>query len=190
MSSAPEPYVTPEQYLTTDERATLQRLLSQSTDFPKEFGAWIKEYIAVNGELQQYQVTGLSQRTPRSDSVATQESCNWTSSYVDLATVGPQLTDLSAGVYLVNYGAQIITHESASQPYMGISINGAAPVDADSMFLLASSGSIYAPSSKSLIIPLTLPSNTLRCQYKRIGSGASTGDFSGRYINAVKVAAS
>lgn len=184
----PEPYVGPEQYLTGDERQQLQRLLSQVTDFPKEFGAWIKEYMAVNGEINQYQISGFSQRVPKTATVTTEESTGWTSSYVDLSTVGPSLTDIGPGSYLVTYGCQAKMDESGSEPWVSVSINGAAPLDIDGMFMVGATSRLYVPMTKSLIVPLTNPSNTLKMQYKRIGSGTTVALFSRRYLHAIKIA--
>lgn len=186
--STPEPYVTPDQYLTTDERAQLQRLLSQSTDFPKEFGAWIKEYIAVNGEMQQYQVVGLSQNTPRTAIVVTGENRSWDASYGDLATVGPSLDQMGKGTYLVLFSCSAIANEFGSEPWMSVSVNGAAAADLDSVHFHLSGSTGELPLFRALVLDLPNPKNTLVCKYKRIGNGATVATFSNRQLTAIKIA--
>jgi hypothetical protein len=184
----PEPKdVSQEVYLTPEERAGLQRILSKPEEFPREFGAWIKEYMSIHGEVQPYQIAGFAQRTPKTAQVTTEESTGWTSSYVNLATNGPELTDLAKGTYLVTYGAQVKMDESGSEPWLSVSINGAAPSDTNGMFMVGATSRLYVPMAKALLLDLDLPSNALKVQYKRIGTGATVALFSRRYIHAIRV---
>jgi hypothetical protein len=174
-------------FMNTDERASLQRLLSFPEEFPREFGAWVLEYLAVNGTLQPFQVEGLSLSAPRTASVATSETRGWDSSYGDLATVGPTLSDLGPGTYLVMFSCEVQNTEAGVESHMSISINGATALDADGVALFTSSVSLNAPISRFIVLPLTLPKNTIKCQYKRIGSGASAATFRSRNIIAIRL---
>jgi hypothetical protein len=47
-------------FLSQEERQQIRRILKFPEEFPREFGAWIQEYIAVNGSLSRSQVEGLN----------------------------------------------------------------------------------------------------------------------------------
>ena len=176
-----------DQYLTQEERASLQRILSDPSEFPREFGAWIVDYLGLNAELQPFQVEGLSLTAPRTDTIQTQESRGWDSSYGDLATVGPQLTELGSGTYLVIFSCEVQNQEAGVETHMSISINGATATDADGVALFTSSVSLNAPITRFIVLNLTLPKNTVKCQYKRIGNGATVALFKSRTLIAIKV---
>lgn len=176
-----------DQYLTPEERASLQRILSDPAEFPREFGAWIVDYLGQNATLQPFQVEGLALTAPRTDVVLTQESRGWNASYGDLATVGPQLTELGSGTYLVIFSCEAQNQEAGVETHMSVSINGAAATDADGVTLFTSSVSLNAPITRFLVLNLTLPKNSLKCQYKRIGTGATTALFKSRTLIAIKV---
>lgn len=175
-------------YLTNEERIQLRRLLSQPEEFPREFGSWIKEYISLNGEIQPFQVQGLSLRAPRTATVVTAENLGFTTSYSDLATVGPKLEDLGKGTYLVFYSSSAIANEFGAEPWMSVSINGATAVDLDSVHFHLSGSTGELPLFRSLIVDLPLGNNTLLCKYKRIGNGTTVATFSNRQLSALKVA--
>ena len=178
---------TPELYLTPDERASLRKVLSDPSEFPSLFGAWIAQYVALNGKVHPYQIAGLSRLTPRSDAVATSESRGWNASYGDLATVGPQLDNLGSGTYLVMFSALVTHLEASVETHTSISINGAAPDDDDGVEFFTTSNSNSYPVTRYQVLDLPLPSNTLKCQYKRIGSGATAAFWESRFLTAIRM---
>lgn len=97
---------------------------------PKPFETWMVDRVAVSGlNLPIGQIIGFSQFTVQSDFVITSES---TASlvYTNLATVGPTLTGIPDGQYLLAFGAQTsVTNDTAS---MSVSVNGVAASDNDS----------------------------------------------------------
>src|SRR5438132_8766379 len=63
-------------------------------------------------------------------SVATAQNTT-NGAYVDLATVGPTITGLPDGVYLIFHGAALVTGTADQQAFQSVSFNGAGPSDAD-----------------------------------------------------------
>jgi hypothetical protein len=185
MDALPQP--NPDAYLNGEERTALQRLLSTPEEFPREFGAWIVDYLALNGSLQPFQVEGLSLTGPRSQSVLTAETRGWDSAYGDLATVGPQFTDLGSGTYLFLFSCEVQNTEAGVQSSMSVSINGSTAVDGDGVTVFTSSTSLNAPITRFLVLTLPLPKNTVKCQYKREGSGVTVATFRNRNIIAIRL---
>ena len=174
-------------YLTEEERSTRARALTSPEDFPERFGAWLKEYVALNGKVNTHQIEGLSLRRPRSADVLTNENKTFSSTYGDLATVGPELTDLGRGTYLVMFGAEVLHQEADVETSMSISINGATALSADGVTYSTSSNSNRYPLRRYIVLDLPLPSNSILCKYRRIGSGATGADFRNRYLTAIRV---
>jgi hypothetical protein len=85
------------------------------------------------------------------------------------------------------FSCEVQNTEAGVESHMSISINGATALDADGVALFTSSVSLNAPISRFIVLPLTLPKNTIKCQYKRIGSGASAATFRSRNIIAIRL---
>lgn len=177
----------PENYLTPEERETVKRLFASPEDFPREFGAWIVDYINLNAQLQPFQVQGLSLQTPRTATVNTAETRGWDASYGDLATVGPELTDLGSGIYLILFSGEVQNFEAGVESSMSISINGATALETDGVTVFTSSISLNAPLVRFIVLTLDKPKNTIRCQYRRVGSGATTATFRKRNLVAIRI---
>ena len=116
------------------------------------------------------------------------ETRAWASSYAYLATVGPELTGLSRGTYLVQYRCQASVTESLAQAYMSVSINGATAIDADSVTFLTSGLTFTNNLTRALVLDLTDNENTLTCKYKRIGDGTTVATFFSSWLIALRVA--
>lgn len=76
------------------------------------------------------QVLGFSQFTAQAATrIATSESTSSTS-YTNLATVGPTIGGLPSGKYVFLFGSIL---QGTAAPYMGLSINGSTPNDTDAI---------------------------------------------------------
>lgn len=174
--------------LTEGERALMGKLFGNPLLWPDAAKVWIADYVSQNSLLPISQVQGFSQFIVKQDTVDTGETRAWEDAYDDLATVGPQLTEVGSGKYLVMYGAQVATTEGDVKPQMSIDINAAGATDTDSIYFQASSSRLNAPLMRALIIDLTESSNSLVCKYKRTGSGATVATFSSRWLIALRIA--
>jgi hypothetical protein len=174
-------------FLSPDEREKMRRFLSFPEEFPKEFKDWLIEYINVGATVQKYQVSGLANQTPHFAQVLTSEDCSFSTPYKDLATVGPSLDNLGKGTYLITYGAQCAHGESGSIPGLSVSINGGTASAVDGIYGYMSSVNGNMTHSRSLLKDLDLPSNTIKVQYNRTGSGSTVATFSNRWLIAIRV---
>lgn len=129
MSSLPsEPQDGP---LDEQTRDFMRRLLANPIEFPDEFKRWVGDYFATNVPLIPYgNLLGARVNIAKSgDYISTQEGPA-TTAYGDLSTVGPSVTGLADGVYVVLWGA--VTGGGEHEGYMGISVNGDTPQNAES----------------------------------------------------------
>jgi len=179
----PSPSIPSASPLTENERKLVQRLLGDPTELPQIFRSWLVAYIEANPPLLPIsQITGFSQFLANSASVAARQSTSSTA-YNDLGTVGPQLTSLADGVYLVLHGYVGSPSVAGQQCYQSISVNGSAAQDADS----CQQGYDHDISVMTAVVK-TLQNgneNTITCKYRAQGG---TGSFGSRFLIALKVA--
>lgn len=136
--------------------------------------------------LEQKAGFGGVEITP-ADPVATQESTTSTS-YTDLTTVGPSLTNLADGQYIVAFGAAAGNDTAGSGARMSVSVNGAAASDTNSMIV---SGAASANIPGLYVFKVTLSAaagggtNSLAVKYR---AGANTAIFQQRWLIVFRIA--
>lgn len=181
----------PESYLTSEERKALQRALSFPEDLPPRFKSWIVEHVVTNiQDLPVSQLSGFRQIDQVEVSSATVTAFQSTSSgsYTNLATVGPQLTGLRSGRYIVQHGALLVNTGGVSgfKAFQSVSVNGAAAVDTDSCSQnVGANGDQTASVSTALVKDLTAAENSIVCKY-RIGI-SGTCFASNRWLIAQRI---
>lgn len=119
--------------LTDKERELLSKMFSNPLLFPREFKSWISNYLALNGlDIPISQIQGFTSFSANLSEVATNESlAAGTTTYSNLATVGPELTGLPDGQYLIGYGCNASRDTQQRTLYYSPSFNGAAASDND-----------------------------------------------------------
>lgn len=149
------------------------------------------------GELRSYleqsgiaipisQIVGFSQyQAEVATTINTVETTSSTS-YTNLATTGPQITNLPAGKYLILFGAEALsnwvgTYQAA---YMSVSKAGAAATDSDAV---ESTLQTRVSVSRAVLASFTAPSNSVVAKYKTSDAGASA-EFSKRWMIALRYA--
>jgi hypothetical protein len=150
-------------------------LLSEPIHFPDKFKSWLLDYFAVNPPSIPFShIFGSQLNLARSgDFVGTSQAGLSSTAYVDIATVGPQVTDVADGKYLVMYGAHCRDRTS-------LSVNGATPTDADSLYGKEST----PPGARMKIVSVQNDNlNTFKLQYK------GTRNFSRRWLTIVRIGA-
>ncbi len=149
------------------------RLLSHPLHFPEEFKRWMGDFITTNIPMIPFShIFGAKLNIARSgDYIATSQS-RVGAGYGDLATVGPQITNLADGKYLIAFG--IKARQSASLSY-----NSSTPSDDDAINANESN-----PNGGRMIIK-TLSNNnenTVCVKYKE-------GTFQDRWLVVIRVGA-
>jgi hypothetical protein len=170
----------PKDVLQNEDAQEVQKLLGSPLFIPDEFKSWFADWFATNvPKLPISQVFGFKLDRLRSDDIALSETRN-SSSYGDMATVGPSLTGLGRGFYLLIFGfskpaSDFNTTEVKASP----SINGSTPVDAD-----AARRTLGGSALRSLVVELPLEDNSVVLKYA-VASG--TRNIEQRFLHAFKV---
>lgn len=194
-----------EQFLTPDERDVVKRLLAFPEEFPPEFGTWLVDYLGTVGITQQYQVQGLPLLNSQVQDalqqvndqlvvvnagyVATQETCS-SDSFVDLATVGPTVTGLADGVYLVLFGAAVVVPSGTNFGTMTVYANSDTPGETNAFVVggdvaSGSAGAFVISSSRAVSMSLSNnDNNTISTKYHK---GGSSAQFGNRWLTALRL---
>lgn len=185
----PEKGITDTVLLSEQEAQLAARILSNPSYFPESFKSWIVQYLSLNGEqIPRSQIQGLSQQTARYSAVDTNESRS-SSSFGDLSTVGPELTELSDGNWIFLFGAEFraISDGTDYSADMGLSINSAAVDTADSNHQ-GMDGILGVEMMSSRAVYKTIANNnnsTVTCKYK--SNGTDTFEWRYRWLIGIKV---
>ena len=136
-------------------------------------------YMAVSG------TNTIAQRIPQTGTVITQESSTNTA-FVDLTTVGPQVTVTSGATALISIHSRLSNATAVSSTRAGYVISGATTIAADadraSGFRSSDAGQLVNLSAVFLQTGLTNGSNTFKEVYK---VDAGTGSWSSRTISVL-----
>lgn len=128
----------------------------------------------------------VAARTPSVDSISTSQTRTSTT-YGDLATVGPTVTVTTGTMALVIFGCQISNSTAGQGGRCAIDVSGATTQAADdNNSFLAESGNTsdaYQGSWVTVYDPINSGSNTFRLKYRLVGSGTAT--FSNRSVSIV-----
>jgi hypothetical protein len=194
-------------FLSPEERADVKRMLKFPEEYPRELGAWVTDYVGTNAFLQKSQVQGLpllftqvadavttldatvqaledSQIVVTYAEVLTEQTLTTGSSYADLGTVGPTLSGLVNGQYLILFGS-FIRQSGTGDHYVSISINGAGASDTDSSLFIGGGG---ASVTRAVVKTLSNGSNEIKMKYKQTFYTADAS-FGFRWLYALKIGA-
>lgn len=153
--------------------------------YPQEFKDYISDYVATHlNSLPLTQVYGFHIERYRQDVIATQQGTNSTS-YTDLATVGPTLTEVPDGLYLIIVGCHMRPQTVYADIAMSFSVDGAAASD-DNAAWGNHPGSNVKVSLVDLRSATPEHQHTIQAKYKN-PSGVNNHLFSNRFLIAVKV---
>ena len=164
------------------------RIDSMNDLSPKALGE-LRSWLEGSGfQLPISQVVGFSQFTAQYATVGTEEAIT-SSSFSNLATVGPELTNLPPGKYLFLFGAALEGRptDNATIAWMSLSFNGSTAQESDG---IRQQGALAIPASRATITTLRSASNTVTAKYKWTSSGtpASNPTASYRWLVSLKYA--
>lgn len=136
------------------------------------------------------QVVGFQQFLAGIKEVLAYENSGSTT-YVDLTTPGPTIDKLSAGRYLLLFGAQIaVATDGGTNTFatrMSPNINATTPSDNDAVSnVLSIGGTGYVSLARATVKDLTLDNNTVKMQY-RVSGGSVAGSWGQRWLIALRV---
>jgi hypothetical protein len=151
----------------------------------------IAQYIEQRGlRTPISQVVGFQQfNAIPATSIAAAEGTS-SATYVDLATVGPSLSTLGNGKYLLLFGARFSGGSTQARGRMSVSINGATALDANGLLGGGPDDVTNAlpPTSLMLALPVTLSAspNSVVAKYRQDQGGANLAEFSQRWLVALR----
>jgi hypothetical protein len=146
----------------------------------KDFLGYMVDYLALNQPLVPIgQVVGFSQHTAQAATYIATGEATTSATFTNLATVGPQLTDLPDGQYVVFFGASAVT--GADSGRMSIKFGTAEATDTDAIVWVASGLTI--PGARAAAVTLSENANTITARYRSNGASVS---FSNRWLIAIR----
>lgn len=153
-------------------------------DFSAEALGQLKFWLEQSGlNIPVAQILGFTQFTAK---VATQITTNETTTsltYTDLATVGPSLTALPNGSYLVLFSSEARNTTPNDGAVMSLSFNGGAAGDGDAAYTFAN---LVQTTIGFTVVTLSSGANTIEAKYRADVGG--TAEFQRRKLVAFKYA--
>lgn len=150
---------------------------------------------AVLGDLSAYftanpfpipiaQVTGYTDQTPFVATNIQAEESTTSTSYTNLTTPGPSLTNLPNGTYMVTWGCLAVCSAQTFRAVMALSINNASPDDTKRA-QVNSTSLVGASNNSEFTLNMGLSGNSITAQYRVTAAG--TGIFGSRYLSATRI---
>lgn len=178
----------PSQYdrLSEQDKQQLDKLFGNWREIPDSFKAAMTDYLSVNPPaIPISQILGFSQFTANASArVGSSDETTASTAYVNLATVGPTLSGLADGSYLVFLRAVLRSGTAGEGAVMGVAINGGSP-GTDTEIIQKNDQDTTVTGF--FITTLSGGNGSLQAKYRSTDSGA-TAVFSGRQIAAFRYA--
>ena len=169
--------------LTAYEMTLMERMFGNPRLWPDTAKVWIADYVAQNLSLPISQVQGFTTFVAQiADPVNVAESTASTS-YTNLATVGPTLTGISNGLYVVLFGCRI-SHSLGGSDAGLMSVQGNAVAASDTNAINSNATTQVGTNVAFQLHELRANSNTLTAKYR---TTAGTATFDGRTMLAIKI---
>lgn len=143
---------------------------------------WHLRYRAAAPGLYKWEVIGTP--PPLYDEVPAAQASTSGTTWVDLATVGPQITVPLAGDYMFTGELDGYTADSASSPFVALKFGAAAVLSADRVFIFrgASATTKGAISGRSIKRTVTAANTVVKLQYSNATNSAATVTFENRTL--------
>lgn len=131
---------------------------------------WHFRYRAASASSFKWEAVGAS--TPLYSEVATDESTASTT-YVDLATVGPSVTLPLAGDYVISFGGQVYNTTASIGIYVSAKLGAAAATDANGVTNVSPTASAILPVWRSFRRTGFAASDVIKLQVRSVGAGTA-----------------
>lgn len=171
----------PDSALSPADADVLQKLLSAPIFFPETFKDWLTDFVGTNIPLIPYtHFFGAQLNIARSGNSITASESTTSSTYTDLTTVGPTITGLGDGTYVVLFGCHLLGQGALA----AVSVNGSTPSDDDAIH----ESEIEVTGGRGLFVTLKNNGNsTLTMKYRKDGGASAT--FKNRWMTVLRVGA-
>ena len=170
--------------LSSEDRQLLNRLLRDPTEYPKELGSWIQRYLGVYPpQFVASEVAGLAQTNFSPLSSINNSEAYGATAWGNTATVGPTLSGLRSGRYVLLWEALLKTSNATYFASLAPSVNGADP---DSTTAIRSRNVDVLSAMAFTLAELPLPNNTVTMKY-RMENAAASGTFNDRQLLAIRI---
>jgi hypothetical protein len=135
------------------------------------------------------QIPGFQQTTPYVATTVAVEETRSVATYGDMNTVGPSLTALPDGMYMVSYSAAAKISSGTTRARINIGINGALPDDTVTSLAYTSnvSGMVGISATSSVRIQGQTGGNTIKLMYAIGVGGTGTGMWGARNLSAILI---
>ena len=155
--------------------------LTHALRLPKDTIGYLVERMALDSlQIPVSQLSGFSTFTAQFAPIITAAQTTTSTSYVDLATIGPTLSGLPDGKYVLIWGCQAFCSASSDEAIMAVGYNGAAT---DNTVQARTNQTVdYTSIVAFNIQTLSAGSNSVLAKYKT-GTSAT---FSNRSLLALK----
>lgn len=169
--------------LSGDEIRYLDRLLSDPLAYPAIFKNWLLAYLRDNLRgLPLSSVSNAGGLVDYGGPIVTREQILATG-YGNLATVGPSITGLPSGVFVVSHGCALFINAGGVRAYQSVSINGGTPSDDNAV--VSEQATLGPSGSFSFVASLQAESNDLLLQYR--AANVAGAQFERRWLEAIRI---
>lgn len=150
---------------------------------PKTFETWVVDRVAVAGlSVPIGQIVGFSGFTVQEAPLVPTSQTTTSTVYTNLATAGPTVSGLSAGRYVIQFGAAAAAGASGELAFIAPSVNTGGSSDGDA----AVSGTLTVTAiSRTVVKDLTLPNNQVTLAYRH-SANTSAATFASRWMILIK----
>ena len=158
----------------------VKNIFGVSSDFLGELKTWLEQNPPA---IPITSVLGFNQFLASGATRINTSQTRTSATYGDLATVGPTITGLSDGKYVVLYGAAL-SMNAGGPAFMGLAVNGTNPSDDNEA--LQGAATNFGVSAMTAVLK-TLNNggnNTLKAVYR--SDGVNTATFNRRWLIALR----
>ena len=174
-----------ENWQVKDTQRFLRKIFNDPTIFPDAMKQWVPNWAEQNVQIPIDNIIGYKQFAATAATAIRPEESTGSTTYVDLSTVGPYVSGLTDGTYVVSWGAGTKTSNTAVRAKMSISVDGAQPDDNTWPHAYTLNSFAVGTVSSYVFVLSGLRAgaggHTLKCQYA-MGSTGATGTWGNRWM--------
>lgn len=158
--------------------------ITHSLRWPKDTIGYLAERITMEGlQIPVSQLSGFTQFTAQAAPTIDTEESTTSPSFTDLATVGPKLTGLPDGQYVILWGCYAYITVAGQAARMGVEVNTTDPGAGMSCFTTLTTNIFFSRAATTTLS--NAGNNSLTARYS---AALGTATFGQRWLIALKFA--